>query len=58
MNDFYNRFLNSNKYLRWKGFSDKVRDGAIKEIEEVVNKFGRISDVARVPHPELAPGGW
>ena len=44
MNDFYQRYRSSSKYLRWKGFSDKGRHGAIKEIEEVVNKFGCISD--------------
>jgi hypothetical protein len=44
MNDFYWAFLNERKYIYWKGYCSKDRNEAIYEIENLVNRYGSITD--------------
>lgn len=54
MNDFFWRFLNTAEYIYWKGFSNKDRNISIFEIEEVVNRYGFITDYHRFSDMEIS----
>ena len=44
MENHYWAFLNKNKRLYWKGFSNSERHNAINEIKRSINKYGYITD--------------
>jgi len=44
MNDPYRAFLRKKEYQHWKGFSNKDRNAVINEIENIINRYGFITD--------------